>query len=46
VTDLFSEFPVVAGAAARGSTSFSHISVVAGVACLDAVKLCRTALVR
>jgi hypothetical protein len=48
LTDLFSEFPVVAAAAARGAESFSHFSAVpvaADVACLDAVRLRRTALV-
>jgi hypothetical protein len=42
LTDLLSEFPVVADTAARGAASFSHISalsVVAGVSCLDAVQL-------
>jgi hypothetical protein len=45
LTDQFSEFPIVADAATR----FSHLSavpVVAGVECLDAVQLHRTALVR
>jgi hypothetical protein len=49
VTDLFSEFLVVADAAARGSGNFPHMSavpVVAGVACLDPVQLRTTALVR
>jgi hypothetical protein len=49
LTDLFSEFPVVADAAARGATSFSHVSavpLVAGLTCLDAVQLRSTALVR
>jgi hypothetical protein len=39
----------VADAAARGAASFSllfAVRVVAGVACLDAVQLRRTALVR
>jgi 6,7-dimethyl-8-ribityllumazine synthase len=47
--DLLYEFPVVADAAARGSSSISHmfsVPVIAGVACLDAVQLHRTALVR
>jgi hypothetical protein len=47
--DLFSQFPVVADAAARRAGSFSRMSampVVAGVACLDAVQLRRSALVR
>jgi hypothetical protein len=38
LADLFSEFPIVAGAAARVATKFFHVSavsVVAGVACLD-----------
>jgi hypothetical protein len=37
VTDLFSEFPVVADAATWGPAGFSHIFavlVIAGVACL------------
>jgi hypothetical protein len=49
LTDLFSEFPVVADAAARGPESFYYMSVVpvvAGIVCLDAVELHRTALVR
>jgi hypothetical protein len=49
LTDLFSEFPVVAYAAAWDATSFSRlcaVPVVAGVACLDTVQLRRTALVR
>jgi hypothetical protein len=49
LTDLFSEIPVVADPAARGAGSFSHPSaapVVAGVVCLDAVRLRRTFLVR
>jgi hypothetical protein len=42
LTDLFSEFPVVADAAARGAAIFSHLSampVVTGVAYLDSVQL-------
>jgi hypothetical protein len=49
LTSLFSEIPVVADAAAQGVASFSHLSavpVVAGVACLDAVQLQRTSLMR
>jgi hypothetical protein len=41
--------PVLADAAAWGTTSFSHMStvpVVAGIDCLAAVQLHRTALVR
>jgi hypothetical protein len=48
-TDLFSDFPVVADAAARGAERFSHlfaVHVVTGVEYLDAVQLRRTALVR
>jgi hypothetical protein len=40
--DVFSEFPVVADAAAGGSICFpplSSVPVAAGVACLDAVQL-------
>jgi hypothetical protein len=47
--DLFSEFSVVADAAAWGNPCFSHMSavpVIAGVECLDTVQLHRTALVR
>jgi hypothetical protein len=47
--DQFSEFPVVADAAAQDAACVSHLSmvpVVAGVVCLDAVQLERTALVR
>jgi hypothetical protein len=46
---LFPEFFVVADAAGRGAAGLSNmyaVPVVAGVACLDAVQLCRTALVR
>jgi hypothetical protein len=46
---LFCEFPVVADAAAGEAASISHMSAVpvaAGVACLDAAQLRRTALVR
>jgi hypothetical protein len=42
LTDLFSEFPVVADAATREATIFSHLAavpVVAGVAHLDAAQL-------
>jgi hypothetical protein len=49
LTDLFSEFPVVADAAAWGASCFSHMSVVpviADVECLDAMQLRRTALVK
>jgi hypothetical protein len=48
LTDLSSEFPFVAYAAARGPKSFPMfaVPVVAGVACLDAVQLRRTALMR
>jgi hypothetical protein len=49
LTDLFSEFPVVTAAIACGAESFSHLSaasVVDVVACLDAVQLLRTPLVR
>jgi hypothetical protein len=49
VGDLFSELPFGEDPAARGSASISHMSavpVVAGVSCLDAVQLRRTALVR
>jgi hypothetical protein len=49
LTDLFSEFPVVADAAERGAARFSHVSavpVVAVVECLDAVQLHRTVLMR
>jgi hypothetical protein len=47
-TDLLSEFPVVADAAARGGERSSHmpaVPVVASVACLDAVQLRKTFLV-
>jgi hypothetical protein len=49
LADLFSDFPVVADAAARCAARSFHLSavpVVAGVAYLDAVQLRRTALVR
>jgi hypothetical protein len=49
LTDLFSEFPVVADAVAWGTKSFydmSAVPMVAGVTCLDAVQLRRTALIR
>jgi hypothetical protein len=49
LTYLISEFPVVENAAARGAARFLHLSampVVAGVACLDAVQLRRTTVVR
>jgi hypothetical protein len=49
LTDLFSDIPVLTAAAARGSARFSHlpaVSVVAGVECLGAVQLRRTALVK
>jgi hypothetical protein len=42
LTDLLSEFPVVADTAARGAESFPHKSallVFAGVSCLDAMQL-------
>lgn len=48
LTGLFSEFPLVAVAAARVSASFTHVSavhVVAGVTCPDAAQLRRAALV-
>jgi hypothetical protein len=48
MSDLFSEFPVVADVAAWGATRFSHLSAVpvdAGLECLDAVQLRRTVLV-
>jgi hypothetical protein len=40
LTDLFSEFPVVADAAEQGGASFSHlspVSVAAVIECLDAM---------
>jgi hypothetical protein len=49
LTDLFSEFPVVAVAAAQGAACLSHLSAVPGVAnfaYLDAVKLRRIGLLR
>jgi hypothetical protein len=48
LSDLLSEFPVVANAAAWDDTHFSHLSavpVVAGTECLDTEQLQRTALV-
>jgi hypothetical protein len=47
--DMYSEFSLVADAAARSAARFYHLSavpVVAGVECLEAVQLRRTALVR
>jgi hypothetical protein len=49
LTDLSSEFPVVTDADARGLQALPRLSVVlvvADVACLEAVQLRRTALVR
>jgi hypothetical protein len=48
LTDLFSGLPAVADAAARGPQAIpmSAVSVVAGVACPDAVQLRRAALGR
>jgi hypothetical protein len=49
VTDMFSEFPVVVDFAAQGATFLPNLTmmpVVGGAECLDAVQLCRTALVR
>jgi hypothetical protein len=46
---MFSEFPVVADAAALWSATFSYTSavpVVADAACLDVVQLRRSTLVR
>jgi hypothetical protein len=49
LADLLSEFPVVADAAALGAARLSPLSavpVIAGVQCLDAVKMHRTVLMR
>jgi hypothetical protein len=45
LTDLFSEFPVVADAAARFS-QISEVPVVSAAACLGAVQLRMTAQVK